>query len=166
MDSEQKNPQGGIINNFYGSITNYNIINGSATFNNSHEEKNKKRLPTDYTDEMISRAIVALNGKQKPLCEKQMFLGVIKVLAAKCGWSSKWATSCDRINSLAIAETLEVKCDINNLKAPCALKFASIDYDEWEDYKPTNSESEVFQKNKVIGQLFFQELERQYEMLH
>ena len=146
MDNEQKNPQGGIINNFYGSITNY--------------------LPTDYTDEMISRAIVALSGKQKPLCEKQLFLGVIKVLAAKCGWSSKWATSCDRINSLAIAETLEVKCDINNLKAPCALKFASIDYDEWEDYKPTNSESEVFQKNKVIGQLFFQELERQYEMLH
>jgi len=47
MDNEQKNPQGGIINNFYGSITNYNIINGSATFNNSHEEKNKKRLPTD-----------------------------------------------------------------------------------------------------------------------
>ena len=44
MDNEQKNPQGGIINNFYGSITNYNIINGSATFNNSHEEKNKKRV--------------------------------------------------------------------------------------------------------------------------
>ena len=116
-----------------------------------------------YTDEVVGRAILALNGEGKPLCEKQLFLGIIKVLAAKCGWSSKWATSCERINGLAAAAGFEVKCDYNNVKGPSALKFASLDYKDWEDYVPRDSERAVFRKNKALAQLFEEELDRQLE---
>ena len=86
------------------------------------KEREGRRHGT-YTDDVVERAIIALNGKDKPLCEKQLFLAVIKVLASKCGWSSKWATSCDRLNQLPTAMEWEVKCDGNNLKAPSALKM-------------------------------------------
>jgi len=114
-----------------------------------------------YTDEVVGKAILALNGDKKPLCEKQLFLGIIKVLSAKCGWSSKWATSCERINGLAAAARFEVKCDYNNVKGPSALKFASVRYEEWGDYKPTQTEREVFNKNKALAVLFEEELDRQ-----
>lgn len=114
-----------------------------------------------YTDEVVGKAILALNGDKKPLCEKQLFLGIIKVLSAKCGWSSKWATSCERINGLAAAANFEVKCDYNNVKGPSALKFASVRYADWEDYQPNQTEREVFNKNKALAALFEEELDRQ-----
>ena len=121
-----------------------------------------QKIPASaYTDEVVGRAIMALNGEKKPLCEKQLFLGIIKVLAAKCGWSSKWATSCDRINELPVAASFEVKCDYNNVKGPCALKFASLQYAEWEDYEPTPTERDVFYKNRHLAALFEEELDRQ-----
>ena len=112
---------------------------------------------------MIARAIIALDGYQKPLCEKQLFLGIIKVLRSKCGWCGKWQTCCDRINELPIIKVsdLEVKCDYNNLKAPCALKFASVDYKDWNEYEPSAAERDIFRKNKDLAQLFEEELERQ-----
>ena len=121
-----------------------------------------------YTDDMIARAIIELNGKEKPLCEKQLFLAVIKVLMAKCDWIGKWQSCCDRINALpAIKATeLEVKCDYNNLKAPSALKFASMQYEEWETYEPTAIERDVFLKNKHLGHLFEEALDRQLQAQH
>ena len=60
---------------------------------------------------------------------------------------------------------MEVKCDYNNLKAPIALKFASLQYKEWEDYEPRDSERDVFRKNKNVAKLFEEELERQIQLL-
>ena len=113
------------------------------------------------------KAIVELDGYKKPLCEKQLFLAIIKVLCDKCGWCGKWQTCCDRINELPIIKEsdLEVKCDYNNLKAPIALKFASLQYKEWEDYEPRDSERDVFRKNKNVAKLFEEELERQIQLL-
>ena len=39
-------------------------------------------------------------------------------------------------DALPVASTLEVRCDYNNLKASIALKFASLDYKDWETYEP------------------------------
>ena len=127
------------------------------------KEREGRRHGT-YTDDVVERAIIALNGKDKPLCEKQLFLAVIKVLASKCGWSSKWATSCDRLNQLTTAMEWEVKCDVNNLKAPSALKFASLEYAEWGNYKPKAGEREVFRKNKTLARIFEIELDKQLQM--
>ena len=114
-----------------------------------------------YTDEIVGRAIVALNGDNKPIYEKQLFLGVCKVLVCKCGWTGKTPAICDRINGLPVAANLQVKCDYKNLKSPSALKFASLEYDEWEDYDPKDIEKEVFKKNKAAADAFAEELDKQ-----
>lgn len=146
-----------------------NLNSGNAE-NNLHgneverkEEPVKEAEPNDYTDDVVARAIVALNGKYKPLCEKQLYLGIIKVLSNKCGWSSKWQTSCDHINELPLIKEadLEVKCDYNNLKGPIGMRFASLEYSEWEDYEPKATERDIFLKNKALAHLFEEELNRQ-----
>lgn len=152
-------------------IINLNSDNASSVVNCADIEKKKEPKqaePNDYTDDVVARSIVALNGKYKPLCEKQLYLGVIKVLSNKCGWSPKWQTSCDHINELPlIRETdLEVKCDYNNLKGPIGMRFASLEYSEWEDYEPKATERDVFLKNKALAHLFEDELDRQIRMPH
>lgn len=150
----------------YGSI--YNIEGGATNINNYNNSKpdDAANTASDYTDEVVGRAILALNGEKKPLCEKQLFLAVIKVLAAKCGWSNKWAVSCERINGLPAASEFAVKCDYNNLKASIALKFAGLDYKDWETYEPRESERDLFRKNKALAKLFEEELDRQLQLPH
>ena len=162
---DQPRPRVSIANYFEGATIHNMVINGTMNRNgDEHYYANETKAPmveNGYTDEVIDRAITALNGKDKPLCEKQLFLGIIKVLMSKCGWSGKWATSCERINALPTAQAWDVPCDVINLRAPSALKFASVDYQEWETYEPTEGEREVFRKNRNVSHLFDLELEKQ-----
>lgn len=167
QNEENEHTRKGAIMNFFEGATIHNlVINGNMTRNGTENYYGSSATEPAgaYTDEVVGRAILALDGKDKPLCEKQLFLAIIKVLAAKCGWSGKLATSCDRINRLPIAPMLEVKCDVQNLRAPSALRFASLRYDEWERYEPRDNEREVFRKNKALAKLFEMELDRQTEM--
>ena len=59
---------------------------------------------------------------------------------------------------------LAVKCDYNNVKAPSALKFAAMDYDEWQTYVPSASEKVLFDKNKSVGEAFAEELDKQLKL--
>jgi len=155
---------------FYAPVI-INMNSGNAE-NNLHgnevdrKDTQKQAEPDDYTDEVVARAIIAINGKYKPLYEKQLYLGIIKVLSNKCGWSPKWQTSCNHINELPLLKDadLEVKCDYNNLKGPIGMRFASLDYPEWESYEPKTTEREVFLKNKTLAHLFEEELDRQIRM--
>ena len=108
---------------------------------------------------------IALSYDVLPL---QLYLGIIKVLSNKCGWSPKWQTCCDHINNLPLIKEaeLEVKCDYNNLKGPIGMRFASLEYPEWEDYEPKATERDVFLKNKALAHLFEDELDRQIRMQH
>ena len=156
--------------NFYAPVI-INMNAGNAENNLQGNEVDRKDTqkqaePDDYTDEVVARAIIAINGKYKPLYEKQLYLGIIKVLSNKCGWSPKWQTSCNHINELPLLKDadLEVKCDYNNLKGPIGMRFASLDYPEWESYEPKTTEREVFLKNKTLAHLFEEELDRQIRM--
>ena len=123
-----------------------------------------KPAQSAYTDDVVAKALVAINGKNKSLSEKQLFLGVANVLKYKCGWAGKLKNQCDKINMLPVADQLEVLCDYNNVKGIGALKFASLKYTEWQDYSPTNVEREVFYKVKAVADEFDQELDRQLEL--
>ena len=111
-------------------------------------------------------ALLEENMRLERRVEMLLFLAIIKVLSAKCGWSSKWKASCDRINELPLLmdEGLEVKCDYNNLKASIGMKFASLEYREWEEYEPKNSERLIFRKNKALATLFEEELDKQLQV--
>ena len=68
------------IHNYYAHIE--KMYTGSQPKSDSMKE-----LKDQVTDERISRAIMSITGDNKPLNEKQLFIGVICVLMSKYGWS-------------------------------------------------------------------------------
>ena len=135
------------IHNYYAHVE--KMYTGSQPKSDSMKE-----LKDQVTDERISRAIISINGDNKPLNEKQLFIGVICVLMSKYGWSGKFLTCCTRINNLPMRDMFEKECDYNSIKVLTAYKFASVDYKDWETYEPSNSERGIFRKCKVTADAF------------
>ena len=124
----------------------------NATFNQTVSDSKEQRV--NVTEEQISKAILAINGANKPLNEKQLFLGVIRVLLSKYGWVGTWSDCCVRINKLPMKDQFEKVCDYNCIKVLTAYKFASIDYLEWGTYKPRPEEKNIFLKCKNAADEF------------
>jgi hypothetical protein len=118
---------------------------------------------TSISDEQISKAIISINGKNKPLNEKQLFLGIICVLLSKYGWTGNWSSCCERINSLPMKEQFYKECDYNSIKIITAYKFASVDYKEWSSYEPKTYEQAIFKKCKAAAEAFDEALHEQIE---
>ncbi|MBR2775946.1 MAG: hypothetical protein IKD75_02360 [Prevotella sp.] len=122
--------------------------------NHFHDGDGHRETRENVTDEDISRAIISINGKEKPLNEKQLFLGVICVLLSKYGWAGNISACCTRINNLPMNELFEKECDYNCIKILTAYKFASVDYKEWETYEPRTNERGIFKKCKAVADAF------------
>lgn len=133
---------GNLIFDNHGTMTLSNYMGGNSS------EKPK------VTDEQICKAIISINGENKPLNEKQLFLGVISVLLSKYGWSGKWSSCCERINNLPMKELFEKVCDYNCIKVLTAFKFASVDYKDWNNYVPSDRERTIFKKCKAVADAF------------
>ena len=161
MEKEEETPHhhNGITNYFQGATIHNLVINGnmnrSGTENYYGERQQEKR---EYTDEQIARAITAISGEGKPLSLMKHFVGVICVLQSM-GWPQKFATCCTRINQLPGHEYYPVRCDSNAIKSTQALKFASVDYKEWDTYNPKpGEEAAVFKECKFAADSFVEVL--------
>lgn len=122
--------------------------------NSYHYYGKQKEERTKVTDEQVSRAIISINGEDKPLNEKQLFLGVICVLLSKYGWTGKWSACCTRINNLPSRNLFVKDCDYNSIKILTAYKFATVDYKDWETYEPSRNETIIFRKCKAVADAF------------
>ena len=133
-------------------------VNGNVNYYNKSKDEKEH-----VTDEQVSKAIISINGNQKPLNEKQLFLGVICVLLSKYGWTGKISTCCTRINSLPMKNLFEKACDYNSVKVLAAYRFASVDYKDWECYEPSDGERVAFWKCKAVADAFDEALSIQEE---
>ena len=79
-DITKNDKNGGIVNNFGGATIHNLVINGNMNKNGTeYYGDQSSNIPVSaYTDEVVGNAILALNGLKKPLCEKQLFLAIIK----------------------------------------------------------------------------------------
>ena len=149
MEEISKDKTGNNIQNyFYGNVK--TVVYGDCHIHEGVCTPDKKKV----TDEQISNAIISITGEEKPLNEKQLFLGVISVLLSKYGWSGNWSACCSRINKLPMKDRFEKECDYNSIKILTAFKFASIDYKDWSSYEPTSSERTIFKKCKAVADAF------------
>ena len=131
------------IKNFF--MDNHGPIN---QYEGSLDEKVK------VSDEQIAKAIISINGDNKPLNEKQLFLGVICVLLSKYGWAGNWSACCTKINNLPMKEMFVKDCDYGSIKILTAYKFANVDYKDWNTYEPSRSEVGIFRKCKAVADAF------------
>ena len=131
--------------------------------NNYYKERSDKEEKTKVNDEDISKAILSINGSEKPLNEQQLFLGVICVLLSKYGWAGNWSSCCEKIKKLPMYDLFYKKCDYNSIKVLTAYKFASVDYKDWEGYEPTQIERVIFKKCKTVADAFDEAISMQNE---
>jgi hypothetical protein len=144
-DSPAGQHSGGIFNYFQGATIHNLVINGNMSRSGTehyHAASTTENTKQDYTDEKIARAITTISGEGKPLSLMKHYVGVICALQSM-GWSPKFATCCARINQLPGHEHYPVRCDSNAIKSTQALKFASVDYNEWATYQPKAGEEEA-----------------------
>ena len=159
-DSPTGQQMGGITNYFQGATIHNLVINGNMTKSGTenYNGNNTQTTPPQYSDEQIARAIVAINGKGKPLSLMKHFVGVICVLQS-IGWPKKFATCCTRINQLPGHENFPVRCDSNAIKSTQALRFAAVDYKEWATYEPKpGEEAATFKECKFAADSFVEML--------
>ena len=131
--------------------------------NNYYKERSDREEKTKVNDEDISKAILSINGSEKPLNEQQLFLGVICVLLSKYGWVGNWSSCCEKIKKLPMYDLFYKKCDYNSIKVLTAYKFASVDYKDWEGYEPTQIERVIFKKCKSVADAFDEAISMQNE---
>jgi len=131
--------------------------------NNYYNERSDKEEKVKLKDEDISKAILSINGSEKPLNEKQLFLGVICVLLSKYGWSGNWSSCCEKIKKLPMYDLFDKKCVYNSIKVLTAYKFASVDYKDWDGYEPSQIERIIFKKCKSVADAFDEAISMQNE---
>ena len=115
------------------------------------------------SDEQIANAILAINGKDKPLNEYQRWLGVCCMLSWKYGYPRNLKDCCERINLLPL-EGLEYICKYDNIrKLPATNPFIHEDARQWECYSPKERERVLFNGCLAVAQAFETEIQKQIE---
>ena len=116
------------------------------------------KVHVQATDEQISRAIAAVNGKDKVLKHQQAFLGVCCYLASCHKWPSKIEMAVNRITQLPDADKWEIPCKWESVRKYIRYKFVLKDYREWDEFSPNNTEREIFNECRDVARAFDEQL--------
>ena len=135
-----------------------NIVMESGVTVNYYESSSEDRHVT-VSDEQISRAINAINGKDKVLKHQQAFLGICCYLASHYKWPNNMELSANRLMQLPGADEWELPCKWESIRKLLVLKFAKKDYSEWNEYKPNESELSIFRECRDVARAFEQQLQ-------
>ena len=99
-----------------------NIYTGDHASANYYEASGMNKN-IKATDEQISRAINAINGKDKVLKHQQAFLGICCYLASQHQWPNNMEMSANRIMQLPGAAEWELPCKWESIRKLLVLKF-------------------------------------------
>lgn len=135
-----------------------NIVMESGVTVNYYESLLEDHHVT-VSDEQISRAINAINGKDKVLKHQQAFLGICCYLASHYKWPNNMELSANRLMQLPGADEWELPCKWESIRKLLVLKFAKKDYSEWNEYKPNESELSIFRECRDVARAFEQQLQ-------
>ena len=136
---------------------------GTITYNDNRcsEKKDKPKV----TEEIISRALIAINGKEKAVDSQRAWLGVCCLLGWKYDFPRNLADCCNSIKALGIDESLlEFKCKYDSIRMYGSWKFLKEKYEDWPSYTPRDDERQMFQKCLAVAQALDKEIEKQTEL--
>ena len=139
-----------------------NIVMESGVTVNYYESLSEDHHVT-VSDEQISRAINAINGKDKVLKHQQAFLGICCYLASLYKWPNNMGITANRLMQLPGADEWELPCRWDSFRRFVTYKFAMTDYAEWDDYNPSSSERDIFLECRDVARAFEQQLKLEME---
>lgn len=142
------------VNNVEAGGIGIQIVNG-----NTHDGRNHAQP----SDEQVSRAISAINGKDNVLKSQQAFLGICCCLTSVHKWPQNKENSVKRINQLPDADKWEVPCKWESIRKFVGYKFAMADYSEWDDYTPKETERKLFYECRDVARAFDEQLQKEMQ---
>lgn len=149
-----------VAENITNNIVNNNIVNNTNNITNHHAVLETDGEMRQITDGHVCRAILAINGKDRPLREFQLWAGVCCMLGWKYGYPRDMKECCERINTLPLGE-LEYPCNYESVRKMPLYRFIHEDARTWDSYKPRKDEERLFNKCLTVAQAFDKEMQRQ-----
>ena len=145
MEQETKEQQGGIVNYFQGATIHNMVINGNM-YNGQAQQTQRQ-----YTDEQVAQALTNIVGKGKAIDSKQKWAGAHWMLRWACNFPARPQDFCERIDRMKLPETLEFKCDYNNIRPISTLSFMNEDSRNLDNVRYSrNDEQMYFQMRAVV----------------
>lgn len=159
--TETPQQRGGIFNYFQGATINNLVINGNMTKSGTeHYNGCNGELKNTYSDSQISQALLRIVGKGKAIDTKQKWAGAMWLLRWECGFPTRAFDFCERVNSLPMADELEIKCDYNNVRALATLSFLNEDPRHMENVRYSKNDEGVFYLLRDVVYALRQELQK------
>ncbi len=162
MDAEMMN---GLFSGatFSGEVQIVVAPKGKVVFREAASEE-RKQEPPKATDEQVANALMAINGKGKPLSNYQTWLGACVLLSSKYDFPRNLNDCCQRINTLPI-QGVEYECKYENVRKLVGVnKFAKEDIDGWDSYKPRDEERKLFNECLLVSKALDAEIKKQMQM--
>ena len=122
---------------------------GTMEISNNMGGSGEERKPK-VTEEHIARALMALNGKGKPIDSQRAWLGACCLLGWKYGFPRNLKDCCQQLEGLVDMGELEFECKYDSIRMYASWKFVKEKYDDWEDYTPRDDERAMFEKSLSV----------------
>ena len=128
------------------------------------KDEERSGLQAKATDEQVANALMAINGKGKPLSSYQTWLGACVLLWSKYDFPRNLSDCCQRINALPI-HGMEYECKYENVRKLLSInRFTKEDIDEWESYKPRDEERKLFNECLLVSKALDAEIKKQMQL--
>lgn len=150
--------------NFSGEVQIVVAPKGKVVFKEAVSEEEGKQEQPKATDEQVANALMAINGKGKPLSNYQTWLGACVLLWSKYDFPRNLNDCCQRINALPV-QGLEYECKYENVRKLVGVnRFAKEDIDGWDSYKPRDEERKLFNECLQVSKALDAEIKKQMQL--
>ena len=133
-------------NNYYGPV----YQGKGETGNNS------------FTDEQISKALLACVGKGNVIDLKQKWAGAYWCLRWKCNYPVDIKEFCTKIERLKLGLSKDLDCDYDNIRRFCKLSFMEYDPFAKAEVKVSTMDKEVYAWCREVAFKLAEELGKTY----
>ena len=133
-------------NNYYGPV----YQGKGETENNS------------FTDDQISKALLACVGEGKVINIKQKWAGAYWCLRWKCNYPVDIKEFCTKIEKLKLGLSKDLECDYNNIRRFCKLSFMEYDPFAQAEVKVSTMDKDVYSWCREVALKLAEELGKAY----
>ena len=115
-----------------------------------------------FSDEQISKALMACVGKEKVISNMKRWAGAYWCLRWKCNYPVDIKDFCTKIESLHLDVADDLTCDYNNIRRICKLSFMEYDPFGKTEVKVSNMDKEVYSWCREVAFKLAEELGKAY----
>ena len=136
---------------FYAPII-INLTSDSASnVVNCADVAEKKEPEQQNIDEEVSKALREITGEHKPIDCKQKWAGAYWYLRWACNFPVDVQEFCNKIQTLPLAEEMEINCNYDNIRRLTSYSFIEQDPRQMDKVKPSKMDMQAFYQCREVA---------------